>query len=310
MPNHLRATSIAGVALCFLLTLGRPVSGQDKGLPSAGDFMNILALCGAGSGIKIEGDLKGSIASVYEKEKTQGKLVQDIIAKIIELMPEDQRLAAYNAYLGCVDKRLAQNDPKENLELSGTQSFLKQYGISTVTIIDLNIKNRGGQADNISKIKINIKNLFRFNYDPCPMCMRVLAAGVYNVHFKDVVEEANEFLMPHTIAPNSIEKLNLVLGGDLHDQASYLSRITISVHTGSGKVLESSPIDVLIRSFDSGEISPINMSNEAELREFIESGTKAPEILTASVIRRYFAGEGGKAAIYGDKPPSLPPWFF
>jgi len=64
--------------------------------------MNILATCGAGSGIKLEGDLRGSITSVYEREKTQGKVIQDIVARIIELMPPEQRLAAYNAYLSCV----------------------------------------------------------------------------------------------------------------------------------------------------------------------------------------------------------------
>ncbi|MBY5785310.1 hypothetical protein HFN62_16460 [Rhizobium leguminosarum] len=67
--------------------------------------MNILSVCGAGSGITIDGDLEGSISSLYEKEKTQGHATQQIIAKIIEMLPESQRLTAYTAYLGCVEKQ-------------------------------------------------------------------------------------------------------------------------------------------------------------------------------------------------------------
>lgn len=73
--------------------------------PSTDEFMNILAVCGAGSGITLDSDLHGSISSLYERERTQGRATQHIVAKIIELLPEPQRLAAYTAYLGCVEKQ-------------------------------------------------------------------------------------------------------------------------------------------------------------------------------------------------------------
>ncbi len=55
---------------------------------------------------------------------------------------------------------------KENLELSGAETFLKKYGFSTVTIVDLNIKNRGAISDNITKVKFHVDEIFKFSYDP------------------------------------------------------------------------------------------------------------------------------------------------
>jgi hypothetical protein len=102
MSNRHEIPSLIAVLLGFALCLAQPAVVAAQGLPSTTEFMNTLAVCGAGAGIKLEGDLRGSIASTYEREKTQGKIIQDIIARIIELMPPEQRLAAYNAYLGCV----------------------------------------------------------------------------------------------------------------------------------------------------------------------------------------------------------------
>jgi hypothetical protein len=104
---------VAAAALTFALSLmpTGPTIAQRRNLPSTADFMNILTVCGAGSGVRIEANLQGSISSVYEQEKTQGKAIQEILAKIIELLPENQRLAAYSAYLGCVDKFVAAVPP-------------------------------------------------------------------------------------------------------------------------------------------------------------------------------------------------------
>jgi hypothetical protein len=111
MVIHRSALLSISIALSLIYTLSvihtlAVASAQAAELPSTEQFMNILGVCGAGSGIKIEGDLDGSIRSLYQKEKTQGHASQEIIAKILELLPADQRLNAYNSYLGCVDKRL------------------------------------------------------------------------------------------------------------------------------------------------------------------------------------------------------------
>jgi hypothetical protein len=132
--------------------------------------------------------------------------------------------------------------------LSGVQSLLKAYGFSTTTIIDINIANRGARTDDIAKLKINVENLFQFDYDPCQGCLRSFADGIYTINFKSVVEGASEFLISHTIEPNKIEKIHLVLGGDFKDRASYLARITLSIYTGSGNVLKTPPLDVLVKN--------------------------------------------------------------
>jgi hypothetical protein len=115
MSNYLHTAGATNAAFGFFLVLTVPVTGQVRELPSTPDFMDVLALCGAGSGIKIEADLRGSITSLYEQQKTEGKAIQDIVAKIIELMPSDQRLAAYTAYLGCVNTVLIPS-PRKTLE--------------------------------------------------------------------------------------------------------------------------------------------------------------------------------------------------
>lgn len=83
MSDRLKIIAAVGCLFGFVLASAEPSYGQGQRLPSTQEFMNVLALCGAGSGIKIEGDLQGSITSLYEREKTQGKAVQDIIAKIL-----------------------------------------------------------------------------------------------------------------------------------------------------------------------------------------------------------------------------------
>jgi hypothetical protein len=130
MSKRLSVPTAAVSVLAFLLTLSGEALGQGRSLPSTTDFMNILALCGAGSGLKLEADVEGSISSLYEKEKTQGAATQDIIAKILELIPPEQRLAAYNAYLDCVGKRLGERSGPEqrgSFDVSGT--WRDQWGI-------------------------------------------------------------------------------------------------------------------------------------------------------------------------------------
>jgi len=130
MSKRLNVLAAAVSVLASLLALSGEALGQGRTLPSTTDFMNILALCGAGSGLRLEADVEGSISSLYEKEKTQGTAAQDIIAKILELIPPEQRLAAYNAYLGCVEKRLSERSGPEqrgSFKLSGT--WRDQWGI-------------------------------------------------------------------------------------------------------------------------------------------------------------------------------------
>jgi hypothetical protein len=106
-----RTILAAAVALAASLLMTDPAATQGTNLPSTTDFMNVLTVCGAGSGVRIESNLQASIRSLYEQESTQGKAIQEILAKIIELLPEDQRLPAYSAYLSCVNRLVAVPPP-------------------------------------------------------------------------------------------------------------------------------------------------------------------------------------------------------
>lgn len=90
------STLVGGIALSFGLA-AQPVS-----LPSTTEFMNILTVCGAGSSFKFEGDVRRDAPSIYEKGRTEGKAVQDILAAIFTQLPESERAGALRDYLGCV----------------------------------------------------------------------------------------------------------------------------------------------------------------------------------------------------------------
>lgn len=79
---------------------------QAHAAPSTASFMNTMTVCGAGSSIKIDSNLEGSIISVYERESTRGKLTQDIIPEIAKLLPKSN---TYELYLDCIKKILPNN---------------------------------------------------------------------------------------------------------------------------------------------------------------------------------------------------------
>jgi hypothetical protein len=98
-----RAPHVPAVSLTVLL-LGAGASSlaQQRALPSTQDFMNILTVCGAGSSFKVEGDLRRSAESIYDKGRTEGKAVQEIIASITAQLPEQSRVEGYKIYSECV----------------------------------------------------------------------------------------------------------------------------------------------------------------------------------------------------------------
>jgi len=185
------------------------------------------------------------------------------------------------------DREVAQPKLGE-LQLVGAQVYLKKYGFSTVSIIDLNIKNAGETVENIMKIQLTTRDLFKYTYDPCPTCLRRVSDGIYNISFKRLLEGATEYVVSHVIEPGSIEQISLVLGGgDAPDGQCYVARIVVSLFAGSGPILMTSPLDVLVEHFDRGSEVPITAVAEDELRTLIDSGTTAPEVATPTVIRQH-----------------------
>jgi len=79
--------------------------------------MKVLTVCGAGSKYTFSGDLRREAASIYEKGRTQGKAVEEIITAITPQLPERDRLEGYRQYLDCV-RDLLKKETLENATLS------------------------------------------------------------------------------------------------------------------------------------------------------------------------------------------------
>lgn len=105
MSSPSRAVIGAGLA-ALLVAAVQPASGQQRALPSTQDFMNIMTVCGGGSAFRFEGDLRRDAESLYEKGRTEGKALQDIIASITAQLPEKDRLDGYRIYSDCVGRMI------------------------------------------------------------------------------------------------------------------------------------------------------------------------------------------------------------
>jgi len=81
-----------------------------KELPSSEEFQNLLTGCAMGSELEVNANLIGSITDIYSGSKTQGKAVVNIKSKLLELMPERDRLEAYKTYVSCIDKILSDSE--------------------------------------------------------------------------------------------------------------------------------------------------------------------------------------------------------
>lgn len=88
--------NISTLIIGNVLLIG-PVSAKD--VPSTATFMNVMTVCGAGSTIKIDADLQGSLASVYDREATKGRAIQEILPEVAKILPDG---ANYEKYLECV----------------------------------------------------------------------------------------------------------------------------------------------------------------------------------------------------------------
>jgi hypothetical protein len=97
MKNAWRKNHISMIIGAY--AFGLPIYPQAA--PSTATFMNVMTVCGAGSSVKIDADLQGSIISTYEKEATRGRLSQQIIPEIAKILPQGR---SYELYLDCVGR--------------------------------------------------------------------------------------------------------------------------------------------------------------------------------------------------------------
>lgn len=73
-----------------------------KELPTTEEFQGLLQGCAVGAHIEISADLLGSITSIYKGDKTQGKTLISSQTEFLKLIPEKDRLKAYELYTRCI----------------------------------------------------------------------------------------------------------------------------------------------------------------------------------------------------------------
>jgi S1-C subfamily serine protease len=76
-------------------------------LPQAKEFDNWLRVCAAGANIEVNADLLGSIAGIYEGDRTRGFASFRTTTEFLRQVPEAQRLDAYRLYTTCISKLLS-----------------------------------------------------------------------------------------------------------------------------------------------------------------------------------------------------------
>jgi hypothetical protein len=88
------------VPAIVLLALSSP-AGADA-LPTTAQFSSLLTSCAAGSHIDVKADLIGSIATIYDGQRTQGAANFQTSTEFLKLIPENSRLEAYRLYTQCI----------------------------------------------------------------------------------------------------------------------------------------------------------------------------------------------------------------
>jgi hypothetical protein len=66
------------------------------------NLFNAMTVCGAGISLNIDANLQGSVASLYNKEKSSGRAIQEIVPKISALVLTDPQ--AQKDYADCLLK--------------------------------------------------------------------------------------------------------------------------------------------------------------------------------------------------------------
>jgi hypothetical protein len=102
------------------------------------DFQNRLTTCAAGQNIIISGDLLGSITSIYEHDATQGLGVMKNVGALLELIPENQRLVAYELYLAWIERMFDEADEEPRAE---RLISLVRFGFAVGRLSQLNTCN-------------------------------------------------------------------------------------------------------------------------------------------------------------------------
>jgi hypothetical protein len=98
----MRLASPARMAwLCLGLLAALPARTASAQQGPADQLISDFVLCSGGIAITIDADLRGSIRSVIEGSRTQGRAMVTI-QSFLEKFPEKDRMRVYEIYIGCV----------------------------------------------------------------------------------------------------------------------------------------------------------------------------------------------------------------
>ena len=77
-----------------------------QNVPSTEHFMNTLSTCAGSMNLEVDANILGSIRSLYDGQRTQGRINFKNAPVFLNLFPESERKTAYNLYINCVMKIL------------------------------------------------------------------------------------------------------------------------------------------------------------------------------------------------------------
>lgn len=132
---------------CTILAL---LPGNLHALPTTEEFHNLLIGCAAGANISVDADLIGSISTIYDGDKTQGKARISSKSEFLNSIPEKDRLKALELYHKCIERFVSAN-PSAHQPRSDTNQYfttkvasVRRHGDSvTVTLVLRNDREKG-----------------------------------------------------------------------------------------------------------------------------------------------------------------------
>jgi hypothetical protein len=138
---------------------------QQGNLPNSPQFMAVMTACGAGSSFSFDGDLRRGAESVYERGRTAGKAVQEIVATIVERVPERDRVEAYKIYVDCIVQLSKDKEPRQMVASTAIPvSKMPQQGVE-----DADSKITNNSADGKSPRRI-VRRISAYGSDKNLLC--------------------------------------------------------------------------------------------------------------------------------------------
>lgn len=90
------------IVLIITFSVAATGMGAAQNTPTTEHFMNTLSTCAGSMDLKVDTNILGSIRSLYEGQRTQGRIVFKNAPIFLNLFPESKRTTAYKLYINCV----------------------------------------------------------------------------------------------------------------------------------------------------------------------------------------------------------------